>query len=59
MFLDLLRRRNPAFLEDVAALHAGGALPPNTYVIDLDAVARNAAATAAEADAPRSSRPSR
>lgn len=44
MFLDLLRRRNPAFLDAVAALHREGALPANTYAIDLDAVGRNASA---------------
>ncbi|WP_440709498.1 alanine racemase [Herbiconiux sp. YIM B11900] len=44
MFLDLLRRRNPAFLDAIAALHREGALPANTYAIDLDAVGRNASA---------------
>ncbi|WP_104090798.1 alanine racemase [Cryobacterium sp. N19] len=49
MFLDLLKRRNPALLDAAAQLHRAGAIPPNTYVIDLDAVGRNAAAFAAEA----------
>jgi predicted amino acid racemase len=49
MFLDLLRRRNPALLDAAAALHASGTLPANTYAIDLDAVGRNAAAFAAAA----------
>ncbi|WP_291055276.1 alanine racemase [Herbiconiux sp.] len=44
MFLDLLRRRNPGFLDAIAALHREGALPANTYAIDLDAVGRNATA---------------
>lgn len=43
MFLDILRRRNPAFLDAIATHHASGALPVNTYAIDLDAVSRNAA----------------
>jgi predicted amino acid racemase len=48
MFLDLLRRRNPGLLQAAAQLHQSGAIPPNTYVIDLDAVTRNARALAAE-----------
>lgn len=49
MFLDLLRRRNPELLRAAARFHRSGVIPPNTYVIDLDAVARNSAALAAEA----------
>ena len=48
MFLNLLRRRNPNFLETVAALHCEGRLPANTYAIDLDVVGRNATAFVAE-----------
>jgi predicted amino acid racemase len=48
MFLDLLRRRNPALLDAAIRLHQSGAIPPNTSVIDLDAVSRNAASVAAE-----------
>ncbi|MCU1544361.1 MAG: putative amino acid racemase [Microbacteriaceae bacterium] len=48
MFLNLLRRRNPAFLEAIAELHREGALPTNTFAIDLDAVSRNAGAFVAE-----------
>lgn len=48
MFLNLLRRRNPAFLEAIARLHREGSLPTNTYAIDLDAVGKNAAAFVAE-----------
>ena len=40
MFLDVLRRRNPALIEAAIALHQAGALPANCYVIDLDAVER-------------------
>jgi predicted amino acid racemase len=50
LFLEVLRRRNPAFLEAVAALHQDGRLPANCYVVDLDAVRANAAAIRKEAD---------
>ncbi|WP_166351964.1 alanine racemase [Phytoactinopolyspora limicola] len=49
MFLDLLRRRNPALIDAAIVLHQQGELPANTYVFDLDAVTANAAAIAAEA----------
>jgi predicted amino acid racemase len=42
MFLDLIRRRNPALVEQSIALHQAGRLPANAYVIDLDAVEHNA-----------------
>lgn len=42
MFLDLLVRRNPAFLKAVVALHQQGKLPANSYVLDADAVRCNA-----------------
>jgi predicted amino acid racemase len=42
MFLDLIRRRNPALVEQAIALHQDGRLPANAYVIDLDAVEANA-----------------
>jgi predicted amino acid racemase len=44
MFLELLRRRNPGFLSAITELHTAGKLPVNCFAIDLDAVARNAAA---------------
>ena len=50
MFLDLLRRRNPAFLEAVIALHQRGAIPAGAYALDLDAVRANAQAIRAEGD---------
>ncbi|SDY99912.1 Predicted amino acid racemase [Micromonospora pattaloongensis] len=50
MFLELLRRRNPRFLRAAAELHHTGALPANTYALDLDTVAANAAAIRREAD---------
>ncbi len=42
MFLDVLRRRNPQFIEAAIQLHQQGKLPPNAYVLDLDAVEHNA-----------------
>ena len=49
MFLDVLMRRNPALIEDAIALHQAGRLPANCYVLDLDAVEKNAGLFAAEA----------
>ena len=49
MFLDLILRRNPALVEQAIALHQAGRLPANAYVIDLDAVERNARVIAGEA----------
>ncbi|WP_120633849.1 alanine racemase [Ruegeria sp. EL01] len=42
MFLDLLIRRNPQFIEAAMSLHQQGKIPANAYVLDLDAVERNA-----------------
>ncbi len=42
MFLDVLIRRNPRFIEAAMALHRSGAIPANSYVLDLDAVETNA-----------------
>jgi predicted amino acid racemase len=50
MFLDVLRRRNPALIEHSIALHQAGSIPANSYVIDLDAVTANASSIRAEAD---------
>lgn len=50
MFLDVLRRRNPAFIEAAMRLHQEGRVPANAYVIDLDAVERNARLLKDEAD---------
>jgi len=49
VFLDLLRRRNPALLDAAVELHQRGELPANTFAIDLDAVRANAAALSTEA----------
>jgi predicted amino acid racemase len=50
MFLDVLRRRNPDFVRAAQALHQAGAIPANSYVLDLDAVEANARTIRAEAD---------
>lgn len=50
MFLDVLRRRNPKFLEASMALHRHGKIPANAYVLDLDAVEANARVLKTEAD---------
>jgi predicted amino acid racemase len=50
MFLDVLRRRNPKFLEAAIVLHRQGKIPANTYVLDLDAVEANAQLLKTEAD---------
>src|SRR5215470_11100697 len=50
MFLEVLRRRNPALIEQAIALHQAGLIPANSYVIDLDAVTHNARAIRAMAD---------
>ncbi|MFC9498562.1 YhfX family PLP-dependent enzyme [Streptomyces sp. NPDC056982] len=50
MFLDSLLTRNPELVDAAADLHRRGAIPPDTYVMDLDAIESNAALLAAEAD---------
>jgi predicted amino acid racemase len=50
VFLDVLMRRNPAFLEAVIALHQSGEIPANAYALDLDAVRANAEVMRREAD---------
>ena len=50
MFLDVLMRRNPAFIEAAMALHQAGKIPANAYVLDLDAVERKARLFKGEAD---------
>ncbi|MEV5159212.1 YhfX family PLP-dependent enzyme [Streptomyces sp. NPDC053728] len=49
MFLDTLLTRNPGLVDAAAALHRDGEIPPDTYVMDLDAVEANAVLLAAEA----------
>lgn len=43
MFLDLTLRRNRDLIEAAINLHASNKLPPNTYVIDIDALRQNSA----------------
>ncbi|KOG86655.1 alanine racemase [Streptomyces varsoviensis] len=50
MFLDTVLTRNPRLADAATALHQSGEVPPNTYVVDLDAVEANAAMLAAEAE---------
>ncbi|MGP3774517.1 alanine racemase [Streptomyces sp. SDT5-1] len=50
MFLDSLLTRNPELADAAADLHRRGEIPPDTYVMDLDAIEANAALLAAEAD---------
>ena len=49
MFLDLLQRRNPQFIEAAMHLHQSGKIPANAYVLDLDTVEKNARIFQAEA----------
>jgi predicted amino acid racemase len=42
VFLDVLTRRNPAFVEAVVGLHQAGVLPANCYALDLDTIRANA-----------------
>ena len=42
MFLETLVRRNPNLIRAAVNLHQAGAIPPNSYVLDLDAIRRNA-----------------
>ncbi|WP_030623615.1 alanine racemase [Streptomyces sclerotialus] len=50
MFLDAVLHRNPELVAFAAELHDSGAIPPDTYVMDLDAIESNAALLAREAD---------
>ena len=51
MFLDVLRRRNPRFVEAaIAPPPRRASIPANAYVLDLDAVEANTRALTAEAD---------
>ncbi|MDB5556461.1 MAG: amino-acid racemase [Rhizobium sp.] len=50
MFLDILRCRNPKFIEAVITLQQEGKIPANSYVLDLDTVEANARVLKTEAD---------
>lgn len=50
MFLDITLKRNPVLLKTAFNLHQKGAIRPDTYVLDLDAIVKNAAMIKEEAD---------
>jgi predicted amino acid racemase len=50
MYLQRLVERNPQLMEIAIRLHQDGRIPPNTWLIDLDAIAENARALSAEAN---------
>jgi len=50
MFLEILKRRNPAFIKAVVELHQKGELKSNSYVIDLDVLTENSKIIKAQAD---------
>ncbi|WP_273831980.1 YhfX family PLP-dependent enzyme [Guptibacillus sedimenti] len=41
MFLSLTKKRNPELIKAGVRLHQSGLIPPNTYVLDLDTIAKN------------------
>ncbi len=43
MFLEILKKRNPRLMRAAVELHQRGSIPANTWLIDLDTVADNAA----------------
>lgn len=49
MFLKNIIRDNPELIETSLKLHKDGQIPPNTFVFDLDMIAKNARALADEA----------
>ncbi|MET4922614.1 alanine racemase [Streptomyces sp. PSRA5] len=50
MFLDAVLARNPELVDVAVSLHNSGTVPPDSYVIDADAVEANAALLAGEAE---------
>ena len=42
MFLETLARRNPDLIRAAVSLHQSGEIPPNSYLLDLDAIRENA-----------------
>jgi predicted amino acid racemase len=53
MFLELLARRNPGLVRAAVSLHQAGEIPPNCYLLDIDAIAGNARLIKQAADAAR------
>jgi len=50
VYLDAIAAQNPGLIRAAARFHSENVLPANTYVVDLDAIKRNAAIMAREAD---------
>ena len=50
MFLEALARRNPELVKAAVSLHQAGEIPPNCYLLDLDAIRANARAIKRAAD---------
>jgi predicted amino acid racemase len=50
MFLDAVLRRNPKLIETAFKLHSEGIIEPDTYLLDLDAIVKNAKEIKDEAD---------
>lgn len=48
MFLKTIIRRNPGFVQAAVQLHQAGKIPPNSYILDLDTMGKNAAVIAQE-----------
>lgn len=49
-FIEVTAHRNPTLIKVATELHQSGSIPANTFVIDLDAVKRNAEIIKKEAD---------
>lgn len=43
MFMEATKKRNPALLEAAISLHQSGEILPDTYILDVDAIQKNAA----------------
>lgn len=49
-FLNVIIRRNPSLIKVAVEMHQEGLIPPNTVVVDLDTVRKNALVIKGEAD---------
>ncbi|MCD7034570.1 alanine racemase [Metabacillus sp. GX 13764] len=49
MFIEMMQKRNEGLIRSSVKLHQEGAIPPNTYVIDADALEHNVNAISMEA----------
>ncbi|MDN5342650.1 YhfX family PLP-dependent enzyme [Oceanotoga sp. DSM 15011] len=50
MFLEKTMKRNPKLIQTAFELHQNGLIPPDTYIIDLDTLLKNAKSIKDEAD---------